>query len=107
MLGALTSEKPGGEWPHVVRGRIVAADVGADVAVISLPGLPVALPYVARLADGNGEPKKGTVVTSVEKDVYSTTPETMFRGIQAPSNGSSTSTTRATRRTRLTFSASA
>jgi S1-C subfamily serine protease len=64
----LEREKPGGEWPRVVQARILAADVSADVAVISLRGLPGELPYVARLADGNGEPAKGTVVTSVGID---------------------------------------
>jgi S1-C subfamily serine protease len=66
-LGA-ERQKGGGPWPHVLGAEIVAADVSADVAVVRIRGVPGALPYVARLAEGNDEPSKGTVVTSVGID---------------------------------------
>jgi S1-C subfamily serine protease len=56
-----------GGWPRRYSGAVAAADAAADVAVVRVGGLP-ALPYVARLAAGGGEPPRGAVLTSVGID---------------------------------------
>jgi S1-C subfamily serine protease len=57
----------GTHWPRGVWGEVAAADPAADVAVVRVRGID-ALPYVARIAPGDGEPARGTVVTSLGID---------------------------------------
>jgi hypothetical protein len=57
----------GSHWPRGVWGEVAAADPAADVAVVRVRGID-ALPYVARISPGDGEPARGTVVTSLGID---------------------------------------
>jgi S1-C subfamily serine protease len=57
----------GAHWPRGAWGEVVASDPTADVAVVRVRGIG-ALPYVARIAPGDGEPSRGTVVTSLGID---------------------------------------
>ncbi|HMB07844.1 MAG TPA: serine protease [Isosphaeraceae bacterium] len=54
-------------WPLSVPAEVAATDPPADVAVVRIRGMG-ALPHVARIAPGDGEPARGTVVTSVGID---------------------------------------
>jgi len=58
-----------GPWPRVVPARVVASDPSADVAIIRV-GKMVALPYVARMLDGErqGLLKARSPVTSLGID---------------------------------------
>jgi S1-C subfamily serine protease len=64
----LERRNAGGTWPRVVQAEIVAQDADADVAILRIRGM-VALPYVARLAEGEDEPAPGTAVTSLGIDL--------------------------------------
>jgi S1-C subfamily serine protease len=55
-------------WPREVPARIVARDPGADLAVLRIEKFE-AMPYVARLAAGPGEPPRGEVVVSIGIDL--------------------------------------
>jgi len=59
----------GGRWPRVVAAEVVGADPSADVAILRV-GEMVALPYVARMLDGErqGQLKAKTPVTSLGID---------------------------------------
>ena len=65
-LGLERGADPGG-WPRRVPAEVVAVDKAGDVALIRIRKM-VALPFVARLADGDAEPPPGTVVTSLGID---------------------------------------
>lgn len=65
-LGVEKTE-PGAVWPLAVAAEVVATDSAGDLAVLRLRGHP-RLPYVARLAPGDEEPTRGSVVTSVGID---------------------------------------
>jgi S1-C subfamily serine protease len=57
-----------GAWPRRLRAEVAASDRAADLAVVRIRKM-TALPYVARLALGDGEPPPGTAVTSVGIDL--------------------------------------
>ena len=59
--------EPRAAWPLAVAAEVVATDPAGDLAVVRLRGHPP-LPYVARLAPGDEEPTRGSVVTSVGID---------------------------------------
>ena len=59
--------EPRAAWPLAVAAEVVATDPAGDLAVVRLRGCPP-LPYVARLAPGDEEPARGSVVTSVGID---------------------------------------
>jgi S1-C subfamily serine protease len=59
--------EPSGAWPLAVKAEVAATDPAGDLAVIRLRGCPP-LPYVARLAPGDEEPARGSLVTSVGID---------------------------------------
>jgi S1-C subfamily serine protease len=56
-----------GTWPRSLAAELVASDGHADLAVLRIARMK-GLPYVARLAPGDEEPARGTVVTSVGID---------------------------------------
>lgn len=57
-------------WPRRLTARLVARDRDADLAVLRVEGFR-ALPFVARVADGPGEPATGQPVVSVGIDLGS------------------------------------
>ncbi|HEV3167454.1 MAG TPA: serine protease [Isosphaeraceae bacterium] len=66
-LGVEGQHTPG-PWPRVYGAQVIVADSAADVAILRVRGHQ-ALPYVARIAEGDYEPARGTVVTSVGIDL--------------------------------------
>jgi S1-C subfamily serine protease len=54
-------------FPRRIPATIAAADPGADLAILRVRGL-LALPYIARLAEGADPPISGTEVTSIGFD---------------------------------------
>ena len=54
-------------WPKKVPAMVIATDPASDVAVLRVEGFQ-AMPYVARVLEGLGEPESGSVVTSVGVD---------------------------------------
>jgi S1-C subfamily serine protease len=54
-------------WPKKIAAQVVALDRATDLAVLKVGGL-AAMPFVARLDLGEGEPKPGTVVVSIGID---------------------------------------
>jgi S1-C subfamily serine protease len=67
-LGLERFSRIAGGWPRVLNAEIVATDRAADLAVVRVRGMK-RLHYVVRLAPGNEEPARGTVVTSVGIDL--------------------------------------
>lgn len=63
----LEKARDGKGWPKSIAATVAAVDRAADVAVLRMEGFE-ALPFVASLAAGQGEPGRGTVVTSVGID---------------------------------------
>jgi S1-C subfamily serine protease len=54
-------------WPKKIAAQVVARDRATDLAVLRVGGLG-AMPFVARVDLGEGEPKPGTVVVSIGID---------------------------------------
>jgi len=69
-LGLERSSTQSGRWPRHVSAECVATDAAADIAVLRLRNM-VALPYVARLASADDEPRTTADVTSVGIDMGS------------------------------------
>jgi S1-C subfamily serine protease len=67
----LERRQPAAGWPREVPARVVALDKAADLAVIRVTGFE-AMPYVARIAPGPGEPPRGEAVVSVGIDLGET-----------------------------------
>ncbi|HEY2158128.1 MAG TPA: serine protease, partial [Isosphaeraceae bacterium] len=58
-------------WPREIPARVVARDKAADLAVIRVEGFE-AMPYVAKIAPGPGEPPRGEAVVSIGIDLGET-----------------------------------
>ncbi len=67
----LERRQPAAGWPREVPARVVALDKASDLAVIRVAGFE-AMPYVARIAPGSGEPPRGEAVVSVGIDLGET-----------------------------------
>ena len=67
ITSASRRSEPRAAWPLAVAAEVAATDPAGDLAVVRLRGCPP-LPYVARLAPGDEEPARGSVVTSVGID---------------------------------------
>jgi S1-C subfamily serine protease len=67
-LGLERKEATPGVWPKLVIAEVAATDVAGDVAVLRVRNMK-ALPYVARLAEGDQEPESDTMLTSVGIDL--------------------------------------
>jgi S1-C subfamily serine protease len=66
-LGMERMPATSGVWPRVIKGRPVATDAAADLAVVRIDRMG-ALPYVARLTRGEEEPPPDSIVTSIGID---------------------------------------
>jgi S1-C subfamily serine protease len=64
----LERTREGGNFPRSLKATIAARDVSTDLAILVVRGqLP--LPFVARIARGDGSPPRGTSVTSIGFDL--------------------------------------